>query len=43
MYVEDELQEFIEDPFPRKSLPSVVNQHIEVKVKNEQIGVKVED
>jgi hypothetical protein len=43
MYMEDELQEFIEDPFPRKSLTSVVNQQIEVKVKNEQIELKVKD
>jgi hypothetical protein len=44
MYLEDELQEFIEVPFPRKSLiTSIVNQQIMVKVKNEQIEVKIED
>jgi hypothetical protein len=43
MYVEDELQEFIEDSFPRKSLTSIVNQQVEVKVRNEQIEAKVKD
>jgi hypothetical protein len=33
MYMEDELQEFIEDQFPRKSLTSIINQQINVKVK----------
>lgn len=32
MYMEDELQKFIEDPFPKKSLTSIENQQIEVKV-----------